>query len=136
MIFEDRGFDANKKINGRKRQYMADTGGRLWRVKVHAANIHDGIGALSLLDTLADIDDRLEKILGDEAYKGQFAKKVTSMAISFECASRPPTEKALCQLLKDGWLKEVLHGQISLNESSKITSIQWNLLPLGCYYQI
>ena len=105
MIFEDHGFDAHKKVNGRKRQYMVDTGGRLWRVKVHAANIHDGIGALSLLDTLTDIDERLEKILGDEAYKGQFAEKVTSKNMIFECASRPPTEKGFVPIAKR-WVVE------------------------------
>ena len=105
MIFEDRGFDANKKINGRKRQLLVDTGGRLWRAKVHAANIHDGIGALSLLDELTDMDNRLKKILGDEAYKGQFAQKVANKNMIFECASRPPTEKGFVPIAKR-WVVE------------------------------
>jgi transposase len=105
MIFEDRGFDANKKINGRKRQNLVDTGGRLWRTKVHAANLHDGIGALSLLDDLEGMDARLKKILGDDAYKGQFAEKVAAKNMTFECASRPPTEKGFVPIAQR-WVVE------------------------------
>ncbi|NJN33988.1 MAG: IS5 family transposase [Saprospiraceae bacterium] len=105
MIFEDRGFDANKKINGRKRQNLVDTGGRLWRVKVHAANIHDGVGASSLLDNLEGMDSRLKKILGDDAYKGQFAEKVAQKNMTFECASRPPTEKGFVPIAQR-WVVE------------------------------
>ena len=105
MIFEDRGFDANKKINGRKRQNLVDTGGRLWRTKVHAANFHDGVGALPLLDDLEGMDSRLKKILGDDAYKGQFAEKVAAKNMVFECASRPPTEKGFVPIAQR-WVVE------------------------------
>nr|WP_293835532.1 transposase [uncultured Arsenicibacter sp.] len=30
MICEDRGLDANKKVNGRERQLLVDTSGRIW----------------------------------------------------------------------------------------------------------
>ncbi|WP_374755916.1 transposase [Larkinella punicea] len=33
-----RGLDAAKKVNGRKRQIIVDTRGRLWSVYVHSAN--------------------------------------------------------------------------------------------------
>jgi len=105
MIYEDRGLDANKKVNGRKRQYLVDTGGRLWRAKVHAANLHDGCGALSLLDDLEGIDSRLKKILGDDSYKGQFAEKVKNKNWVFECASRPPTEKGFVPIAQR-WVVE------------------------------
>jgi transposase len=105
MIFEDRGFDANKKINGRKRQNLVDTGGRLWRTKVHAANLHDGVSALPLLDELEGMDSRLKKILGDDAYKGQFAAKVEAKNMIFECASRPPTEKGFVPIAQR-WVVE------------------------------
>ncbi|RRB09832.1 IS5 family transposase, partial [Larkinella knui] len=38
LLSEQRGIDAAKKVNGRKRQIIVDTGGRLWNVYVHAAN--------------------------------------------------------------------------------------------------
>ncbi len=37
MIWEDRGLDPNKRVNGRKRQFLVDSGGRLWVIRVHAA---------------------------------------------------------------------------------------------------
>ena len=49
MIWEDRGLDAHKKVNGRKRQLLVDSGGRLWFAKVHAANIHDGAAVLGFM---------------------------------------------------------------------------------------
>lgn len=39
------GLDAHKRVNGHKRQVLCNTGGRSWRVVVHAANGHDSRGA-------------------------------------------------------------------------------------------
>ena len=64
LIYEDRGIDNNKKVNGGKRQLLVDTGGRIWRVLVHAANRHDGPGGSPLLDDISTFDIRLEKYLG------------------------------------------------------------------------
>ena len=44
-----RGYDAGKKINGRKRQVMVDTDGRGVMLQVHAASIQDRDGAIPLL---------------------------------------------------------------------------------------
>jgi len=38
---EERGFDGNKKIKGRKRHIVVDTMGNLLAIFIHAANIHD-----------------------------------------------------------------------------------------------
>ena len=38
MICEHRSLDTNKRVNGRKREFVVDTDGRLWVVDVHAAN--------------------------------------------------------------------------------------------------
>lgn len=48
LISEKRGIDANKKVNGRKRQLLVDTDGRIWFAHVHAANEPDGLAALCL----------------------------------------------------------------------------------------
>src|SRR6266853_4658785 len=44
-----RGYDAGKKINGRKRHIITDTSGHLVGAKVHAADIQDRDGAPELL---------------------------------------------------------------------------------------
>ena len=46
------GLDAHKRVNGRKCQVLCDTGGRIWKVVVHAANGHDSRGAQPLLPAL------------------------------------------------------------------------------------
>ncbi|RSK46385.1 IS5 family transposase [Hymenobacter perfusus] len=48
-IFEHRGLDGGKRVNGRKRQILTDSGGHIWATHVHAANGHDSCGALGLL---------------------------------------------------------------------------------------
>ena len=42
---QQRGLDAHKRVNGRKHQMLCDTGGRIWRVQVHAANGHLAAGS-------------------------------------------------------------------------------------------
>ena len=67
----DKGYDGNKKINGRKRHIIVDTLGLLLGVKVHAANIHDSKGAFELVDEFeAEKYERMHKIIADKAYRG------------------------------------------------------------------
>lgn len=89
-IGEYRGKDANKRINGRKRQLVVDTQGRLWLAAVHPANQADGSAAISLIgDILWRVGDRLEKVYGDQSYTGVFAQALAEWSIDFEKASRP-----------------------------------------------
>ena len=75
MIRKDRGFDANKKVNGRKRQFLVDTGGRIWDACAHAASVYDADGASLLLDPIhmAYWDERCKKVLTDTHYRGTFS---------------------------------------------------------------
>jgi transposase len=93
MIYEHRGIDANKKVNGRKRQFLVDSDGRIWDVLVHAANTHDGTGSCAILSCLKRIGQRVEKIVGDAAYKKTFAEKVEESGCTFECGSKPESRK-------------------------------------------
>lgn len=88
MLEKDRGIDGNKRVNGRKRQYLVDTGGRLWAVVVHAANVADGKGGLTLLDRIDSITERLEKFLGDTSYNGIFAETVVKKGFDYEKSAR------------------------------------------------
>lgn len=88
LIFEDRGIDGGKLVNGRKRQIFVDTEGRLYGAIVHAANIADAHGAAPLLDQMANFQMRLEKFLGDSSYNGIFAELVKSRGYTFEKATR------------------------------------------------
>ena len=48
-----RGYDAAKKVSGRKRHILVDTEGSLLKARVHPADIHDRRGAELLLADLA-----------------------------------------------------------------------------------
>lgn len=105
MIFEKRGLDANKKVNGRKRQLLVDTDGRIWFAHVHAANEPDGSAALNFSADILCQNERLEKIYGDQAYNGVFARKMKEFNIKFEKASRPESAKGFVPVAKR-WVVE------------------------------
>jgi putative transposase len=64
------GFDAYKKVKGRKRHVVVDTQGWTWAVEVHAANEHESQRAIQLLKAATKESDRLEVVFADKAYRG------------------------------------------------------------------
>jgi len=82
-------MDAYKRVNGRKRQFLVDTEGRLWLASVHRADEADGKAASAMVMEIACLSERLEKVYGDQAYNGVFAEAISRWSIHFEKASRP-----------------------------------------------
>jgi putative transposase len=66
-----RGYDAGKKINGRKRHIIVDTTGLLLAVIVHAASIQDRDGAKLVMMRIAGRFPRLKRIWADGGYSGR-----------------------------------------------------------------
>ncbi|HEY1389264.1 MAG TPA: IS5 family transposase [Ktedonobacterales bacterium] len=66
-----RGFDAHKRIKGRKRHLLVDTLGLPFSVYVSPADMPDTQGAHCLLAGLKYFVPRLKKIWADAAYRGQ-----------------------------------------------------------------
>jgi putative transposase len=64
---EERGYDAGKKITGRKRHLAVDTLGLIWSVVVHGAYWQDQEGAHFVIAGLRRLA-RLKVIFGDSAY--------------------------------------------------------------------
>lgn len=67
----ERGYDAGKKINGRKRHIIVDTLGLILAVVVHPASVQDYDGAVLVLTKLAGLKrrfSRLKVIFADSAY--------------------------------------------------------------------
>jgi putative transposase len=64
---EERGFDAGKKITGRKRHLAVDTLGLVWAVVVHGAYWQDHDGAVFVLQKLKALG-RLRVLFADSAY--------------------------------------------------------------------
>jgi transposase len=65
-----RGFDAGKKINGRKRHIAVDVEGFLLAVVVTAASVGDRAGAKLLVIALLNVCTRLKLIWADSGYAG------------------------------------------------------------------
>lgn len=66
---EQTGYDANKKVKGRKRHIAVDTQGNVMAAGITAANVHDKRGALSIEEQVEDLG-RVKKIVADDAYRG------------------------------------------------------------------
>ena len=106
MIWEDRGLDAHKRVNGRKRTLVVDTQGRLWLAAVHAANKADGPAAVTMMGSILwRVGERLEKVYGDQAYNGVFAQALAHWNIDFEKASRPESARGFVPIAKR-WVVE------------------------------
>lgn len=73
-----RGFDAAKKVRGRKRHIVTDTQGLLLALLVHAANIQDNHGAVPLLGALRQIFPKLHHIVADRVYRGEKLRNAIS----------------------------------------------------------
>jgi len=65
---EERGYDAAKKITGRKRHLAVDTLGMLLAVVVHRADWQDQDGACGVIRKLDQKFCRLKVLFGDSAY--------------------------------------------------------------------
>ena len=64
------GYDAGKKINGKKRHILVDTVGLLLHAVVHPANIQDRDGGALLLSTLFGMFPFLQKLFADWSCPG------------------------------------------------------------------
>ncbi len=71
----ERGYDGAKRLSGRKRHLLVDTGGLVLGARVHTANLHDRDGAQGLLtDELKKELPRLELLWADGAYTSGFRR--------------------------------------------------------------
>lgn len=70
-----RGFDAAKRVKGRKRHLVTDTQGFPLALLVHAANIQDNHGAVPLLGALRQTFPKLRYVVADRVYRGKKLRK-------------------------------------------------------------
>lgn len=64
------GFDAGKKIKGKKRHVLVDTQGLMLHAIVHAADIQDRNGGGLLIATLFGLHSILTRLYADAGYQG------------------------------------------------------------------
>ncbi len=65
-----RGYDAGKKVKGRKRHIVTDTGGLLVGAAIHPADVQDRDGAVLVVQDRYDLFPWLRHLFADRAYAG------------------------------------------------------------------
>jgi transposase len=104
-IFEHRGTDGGKHVNGRKRQLITDVDGRIFACCVHAANGHDGVQAQALLTKGLSWGGRLQTVVTDKGYRGRFARHLRACGLTHQLGSRPPSARGFVPVAKR-WVVE------------------------------
>jgi len=101
------GYDAGKKIVGRKRHILVDTMGPVLAVFVHSAGIQDRDGAKAVLDRIMQEDpQRLELIWADGGYAGKLIEWVKQeCGLVLEIVKRSDDVKGF-KLLPRRWVVE------------------------------
>ncbi|WP_322786482.1 transposase [Gluconacetobacter diazotrophicus] len=83
------GFDAGKRIKGKKRHVLVDTQGLLMEATAHAADIQDRDGGVMLMATLFGLYPFLLKLYADAGYQGGKVSAGTGSCLPFcECRDR------------------------------------------------
>lgn len=102
-----RGFDAGKKIKGRKRHIVTDTEGHLVGLHVHPADIQDRDGAVDLLASIRSLYPWLRHLFADGAYAGDKLREALAELgrWTIEIVKRPDTAKGF-QVLPRRWVVE------------------------------
>lgn len=93
------GIDGGKKVKDRKEHIIVDTLGLPMTVKVHAANIHDSVGAIEPIKQLLYIFPRLKKIIADGGYRGKLADTVKDFGWELSVVLRPEESSKKFQVL-------------------------------------
>jgi len=102
---QERGFDSEKKVEGRKRHSLVDTEGLVLKAKVHSARVPDEDGIGVLLDPARDRLRCLSHLWVDAGYRGRgrrWAEEV--MGLSVEVVRKPP--KPLPEEVAEQWVRE------------------------------
>lgn len=101
-----RGYDAGKKINGRKRHIVVDTIGLLLVVMVTAASIQDRDGGRGILGRLHGAFGSVRHVFADGGYQGRLvaiAKRAWGIVV--EVVRKPPDQRGFA-VLPRRWVVE------------------------------
>jgi transposase len=100
-----RGYDAGKKIKGRKRHIAVDTEGNLLAVIVHSAGIQDRVAARAVLMRLFCLFGTIQTVFVDGGYTGtliEWAKQMFGYTV--QVVKR--TDQHLFKVLPKRWIVE------------------------------
>jgi len=103
---DSRGYDAGKRVNGRKRHIVVDTLGLLMMVVVSAASVQDRDGGEMVLTRARPAHPRLAHVFADGGYAGALVARVRSaLKITLEIVAKPADQKGFA-VLPRRWVVE------------------------------
>ena len=111
-----RGYDAAKKVKGRKRHLVTDTSGLLVRVAVHPADIQDRDGVGLVVKAIHDLFPWLRHLFADSVYNGTNLRQALAQYgdWTIEIVKRA-ADAAGFQLLPRRWVVERTLGWLNRN---------------------
>ena len=116
----ERGYDAGKKVLGRKRHIAGDSGGRLLDVAVTSADVQDQDGGIPLVERLVRLCPWVETVVVDGGYKNRFIEAVGNLANRVvEVVKRPDAAKGFV-LLPKRWKVEQTLGVLNISRRLKV----------------
>jgi putative transposase len=107
-----RGYDAGKKIKGRKRHAMVDTDGRCLEMQVQEASVQDRDGAPTVLQASQARFPFVRTVFADSVYAGE--KVATATSIVVEIVRELPDQVGF-QVLPRRWVVERFFAWINRN---------------------
>jgi putative transposase len=108
-----RGYDAGKKVKGRKRHLLVDVLGLVLAVLVLAANVQDRDGGWKVLSAIHEAYPSVVKVWADGAYAGDLVRRVhEELKIDIEIAKTPPGAHTF-QILPRRWAVERTLGWLN-----------------------
>jgi len=101
------GYDAGKKVKGKKRHLLVDTLGLILAIAVHPANLQDRDGALLVLDRhTRRLFAFLRTIFADGAYGGEkLSRAMNAASWKIEVVKPPPNQKGF-EVIPRRWVVE------------------------------
>ena len=107
----ERGYDAGKKVKGRKKHIVVDTLGLLMAVCVTAASVSDKVGCQMLLSGAGGpLDRTLQKLWADSGYQGPCLKQqAADRGIDLEIVKRSDDMSGFV-VLPHRWIVERTFG--------------------------
>jgi len=106
---EQRGYDGNKKVRGRKRHLLVDPEGLVLKAKVHSAKVPDQDGLRLLLDSARSGLSRLKYLWLDAGYQGRgkrWAEEVWGLSVEVVCKPPKPVPEKVAKRWAEEWAKE------------------------------
>jgi putative transposase len=110
---ETKGYDAGKKVKGRKRHLLVDTLGLVLLVWMSTANVQDRDAAQAVLPLAAHDYPTLQKMWADGAYQGQQVENVArESGIAIEVVKRSDKDKGFVVQARR-WIVERTFGWLN-----------------------